>query len=66
MNETLESNDLTVVGAVMPNQKHLPVELTKKQVLQLDLHYLLLKMILPGACGFQEKNELVLLLSTAH
>ena len=32
MNETLESNDLTVVGAVMPNQKHLPVELTKKQV----------------------------------
>ena len=28
----LESNDLTVVGAVMPNQKHLPVELTKKQL----------------------------------
>ena len=30
MNETLESNDLTVAGAVMPNQK--PVELTKKQL----------------------------------
>ena len=32
MIETLKSNSLTVVWTVMPNRKHLPVELTKKQV----------------------------------
>ena len=30
MIETLKSNNLTVVGTVMPNRKHLPVELTEK------------------------------------
>ena len=30
MTETLKSNNLTVVGTVMRNRKHLPVKLTKK------------------------------------
>ena len=30
MIETLKSSNLTVVETVMPNQKHLPVEFTKK------------------------------------
>ena len=30
MTETLKSNNLTVVETVMPNQKYLPVEVTKK------------------------------------
>ena len=54
--ETLKIINLTVVGTVMPNRKHSPVKLTKKQVVYSDLHYLLLKMILLCVGRFKKRR----------
>ena len=66
MTETLKSNNLTVAGAVMPNQKYLPVKLTKKAGLLVGSSLFSFKDNLTMCSWVPKKNKLVLLLSTAH
>ena len=66
MIETLKSNNLTIVGTVMPNRKHLLVELTKKAYRLVGSTLFAFKDDLIMCSWVSKINKLVLLLSTAH
>ena len=66
MIETLKSNNLTVVGTVIPNQKHLPAELTKKAGPLVGSTLFSFKDDLTMCLWVPKQNKLVLLLSNAH
>ena len=66
MIETLKSNNLTIVGTVMPNRKHLLVELTKKACRLVGSTLFAFKDDLIMCSWVSKINKLVLLLSTAH
>ena len=66
MIKTLENNNLTVVGIVMANRKHLPVELTKKAGRLVESTSFSFKDDLTKCSWIPKKNKLVFLLSTAH
>ena len=64
--ETLNTNNLTVRGTNMPNQKHLPVELTKKAGHLVGSTLFAFKDYLTMCLCVPKRNKHVLLLSTAH
>ena len=66
MIETLKSNNLPVVGAVMPNEKYLPVELAKKAGRLVGSSLFSFKDDLTMCLWVPKKNKLVLLLSIGH
>ena len=65
MIETLRSNNLTVVGTVMPNRKH-SLQLTKKAGRLVESTLFPFKDDLTMSLWVPKKNKLVFLLSTAH
>ena len=64
--ETLKSNNLTLFGTLMPNRKHLPVELTKKAGRLVGSTLFAFKDDLTMCLWVPKKNKLALLLSTAY
>ena len=65
MIETIKSNNLTLFGKLMPNRKHLPVELTKKAGRLVGSTLFAFKDDLTMCLYVPKKNKLALLLSTA-
>ena len=59
MIETLKSNNLTLVGTVMPNQKHLPVALTIKAGLLVGSTLFAFKDDLTMCSWVPKKNKLL-------